>query len=196
MIYLGYKDKEGDKLEKRKKGGRRPRDFWDEFFDDSFDEYFNMRRNMNKTVRDAIRSFPESKLSKKPFVYGFSVRLGPDGVPHIQQFGNTKFSKMGDTGESDDTSREPLTDVIETKDQVTITVELPGVAKKDINLEVLEESLTIDVDSESRKYHKELKIPENLDPDSINANYKNGVLDIVLKRRKEKPKKGKKIDIN
>lgn len=187
---------EGDNLEKRKKGDRHPRDFWDEFFDESFDGFFNMRRNMNKMFRDAVKAVPESKLSNKPFVYGFSVRVGPDGIPHIQQFGNTKFGKPGPVDEGDEISREPLTDVIETEDSVTITVELPGVDKKDINLEALEEGLVIDVDTEARKYHKELKLPENLDLGSIRANYNNGVLDILIKRKKEKPKKGKKIDIS
>ncbi|WP_455391556.1 archaeal heat shock protein Hsp20 [[Eubacterium] cellulosolvens] len=183
-------------MDKRKRRERFPRDFWDEFFDESFDEFFEMRKNMNKMFRDAIKGFPEASLSKKPFVYGFSVRIGPDGIPHIQQFGDTKLRSPGSPREAPEGSREPLTDIIEADDRVTITLELPGVEKKDINLEAVEDSLTIDVDSETRKYHKKIRLPENLDLDTIDANYKNGVLDIVIKRKKERPKKGKKIDIN
>ena len=84
---------------------------------------------------------------------------------------------------------------LEAEDHVAITLELPGVEKEDINMEILEESMKIDVDTEIRKYHKEIKLPENLDTDTIEATYKNGVLDIVIKRREEKPKKGKKINI-
>jgi len=183
-------------MEKRKKRDKYPRDFWDEFFGESFNEFITMRRNMDKLFRDAIRSFPDEKGMKKPFVYGFSVRVGPDGIPHIQQFGNTKMTSMGAKSETDESSREPLTDVIETKDSVSITLEIPGVEKEDINMEIIEDNMSIDVNTETRKYHKELKLPENLDHESVKANYKNGVLDITIKRKKEKPKKGKKITIS
>jgi HSP20 family protein len=63
-------------------------------------------------------------------------------------------------------------------------------------MEIIEDNMSIDVDTKTRKYHKELKLPENLDHESVKANYKNGVLDITIKRKKEKPKKGKKIKIS
>ena len=62
-------------------------------------------------------------------------------------------------------------------------------------MDMVENTLIIDVDTESRKYHKELDLPDNLDLDSIEATCKNGVLDIVIKRKEEIPKKSKKINI-
>ena len=57
----------------------------------------------------------------QPFVYGFSMRVGPDGKPHIEKFGNTEASPFdmsarapaGGSSEAPGGSREPLTDVIE-----------------------------------------------------------------------------------
>jgi HSP20 family protein len=182
-------------MDKKKRHGRHPRDFWDDFFGESVDEFMNMRRNMDKIFRDAVSSFPNDEMKKKPFVYGFTVRMGPDGIPHIQQFGNTKLGKSVAKGEAPGTEREPLTDIIEAQDHIAITIELPGVEKEDINMEIFEDSISIDVDTEQRKYHKELPLPENLDTDSIKATCKNGVLDIVISRKSDKPKKGKKVSI-
>ena len=183
-------------MDKRKKHDKYPHNFWDEFFGQSFDEFINMRRNMDKIFHESMKSFNDEDMNKKPFIYGFSVRLGPDGIPHIQQFGNTISGRRGIVGKGIESEREPLTDIIEADDYVAITIELPGIEKDDINMEIFEDYLTINVDIESRKYHKELKLPENLELASIEATCKNGVLDIVIKRKKEKPKKGKKININ
>lgn len=183
-------------MEKRKKNDKPPQDIWDDFFNESFNEFINMRRNMDKIFHDAMRMLPDDKMKAKPFVYGFSVRVGPDGIPHIQQFGNTKIKGLVAGDEVSESEREPLTDIIDSDDQITITMELPGVEREDINMEIFEDSLTIDVDTDHRKYHKELALPENLDLESVKATCKNGVLDIVIARKKEKPKVGKKIDID
>ena len=182
-------------MDKRKKRDKSPKDFWDEFFDQSFTEFINMRRNMEKIFRESMSSFDHEEMDKKPFIYGFSIRMGPDGIPHIQQFGNTKFGRHRFTGEEDKSEREPLTDIIEAENHIAITMELPGVEKEDITMELTESTLTIDVDIESRKYHKELDLPDDLDLESIEATCKNGVLDIVIKRKKAKPQKSKRIKI-
>jgi HSP20 family protein len=182
-------------MEKRKKP-KDPREFWDHFFGESFDEFVNMRRLIEKMFHDSMRRSVSDKEPGKPFIYGISVRIGPDGIPHFQHFGNTKFSKRFRGDKAGKHEREPLTDIIDHGDHVAITMELPGVEKKDINMEIFEDSMTISVDSGLRKFHKELKLPENLDPDSVKANYKNGVLEIIIKRKTEEPRKGKKIKID
>ena len=59
-----------------------------------------------------------------------------------------------------------------------------------------EDTLTISVDMPQRKYYKELEMPENVDPKSAKTNYKNGVLEVTLKKTKAKKKpKGEPIEI-
>jgi len=186
-------------MDKRKRNRDWRRDFFDDFFTDFDQEFERMRERMDKMFQAAMKepAFGED-MTKKPFVYGFSVRVGPDGVPHIQQFGNTKPIRKAltkDEGLAAINEREPLTDVIESEDEICITIELPGVEKKDIKLDAKDDSLTIDVNTEDRKYHKNIPVPGNIDPDSVAATYKNGVLDIAIKRVKEKESKGKRIDI-
>ena len=91
--------------------------------------------------------------------------------------------------------REPLTDLIEHDDHFTVTMELPGVEKKDINLETTDDELEVSVDTPLRKYYKKLHLPCEIDSGTISASFNNGVLDVNIKQLKPKSKKGKKIKI-
>jgi HSP20 family protein len=186
-------------MDRRRRNRDWRREFFGEFFGDFDEEFERMRERMDKIFQHAMKEpFLDENLTKKPFVYGFSVRVGPDGVPHVQEFGNTRPIRKAlgkKEGLAAINEREPLTDVIESEKEICITIELPGVEKKDINLDATEETLTIDVDGEERKYHKRIELPARIDPETIAATYKNGVLDIAIKRQKAQERKGKKIDI-
>ena len=125
-----------------------------------------------------------------PFVYGYSFSMGPDGKPVIREFGNVKPSLKGgpsggvkprlDVKED----REPLVDTIVNPDTVKVVAELPGVEKPDIALECDGQKLTLKVDTDKRRYYKELELPVEVDPDTSKASYKNGVLELLLTRKK------------
>ena len=92
--------------------------------------------------------------------------------------------------------REPLTDVIEGDEDVAITVEMPGVERDDIDLNAARDNLEIKVDTPRRKYHKKIDLPCDVIPKTTKATYKNGVLDVVIKRKKKKkPDDGYKVNI-
>ena len=92
-------------------------------------------------------------------------------------------------------AREPLVDVTNEADQVRVLAELPGVEKSDIKTHISEDTLTIKVEAAARKYYKEVRLPSSIDPDSSKASYNNGVLEIVLKKLKPRPR-GKEIRID
>ncbi|MFQ5838019.1 MAG: archaeal heat shock protein Hsp20 [Thermoplasmata archaeon] len=168
-----------------KKRRRWPFDEDDDFFE-YFDEIFeDMRKRMEKILSGTLKDIDTAK----PFVWGYSFRIGPDGKPQFHQFGDTEVIRPW-AGES---RREPLTDVIERKDSISITVELPGVEKEDIDLQATPDRLTIRVDNPERRYYKEMNLPAPVDPDSVKATFKNGVLDITLK--KAKGDVGKRVSI-
>ena len=150
------------------------------------------------------RKLPDGTTVREwgPFVYGYSMTIGPDGKPKISEFGNVKPSlkpaPFGLTKPRLDVreERDPLVDVITTEKEVKVLAELPGVEKEDIKLHGTEDTLTISVDTPQRKYYKELEMPENVDPKSAKTNYKNGVLEVTLKKTKAKKKpKGEPIEI-
>lgn len=177
------------------------------FFGDRFFEEID--KMMEEMLKEAFSEIPEEAVRERktpdgrtikeygPYVYGYSMNIGPDGKPIIREFGNVKPSlKGGPRGrpklEVKD-EREPLIDVMVNND-VRVVAELPGVDKKDINLEATEETLTISVDTEQHKYYKKIELPDEVDPDSAKANYKNGVLEVILAKQKKK-EKGKGIPI-
>jgi HSP20 family protein len=122
----------------------------------------------------------------KPYMHGFNFKIGPDGKPHISEFGNRPRAGANPVSLSEE--REPPTDVIETDKDVALTLEMPGVEKSDIDLRVTENRVEISVDTESRKYHKAVDLPTKVKPDTTKATYKNGVLDVVI--LKKEPGKG------
>ena len=76
--------------------------------------------------------------------------------------------------------REPLTDVCEGENDVTITAEMPGIEKDHIELETGDDFLVIKVEKGSRRYYKELPLNVKVAPGSARARYNNGVLEITL----------------
>jgi HSP20 family protein len=144
------------------------------------------------------RTLPNGTKVKRwgPFVYGYSVTIGPDGKPKIREFGNVKpETRMGRPSIGISEKREPLVDIMETDDEISIVAELPGVEKEAIKLHGTENSLAISVDTPKRKYHKEVELPANVDPEKAKSSYKNGVLEITLPKKKEEAPKGKPIKI-
>ena len=126
-------------------------------------------KGMESTIsRDMVRvrRQPDGSVRREygPFVYGYSVKIGPDGKPIVREFGNLKPGTGGEGQPSLNLQdmREPLVDVIEEENAVKVLAELPGVNKEDISLFLSDNVLTINVDTSERRYHKELSLPERL----------------------------------
>ena len=150
------------------------------------------------------RKLPDGSTSAEwgPFVYGYSMTIGPDGKPKIREFGNVKPSsdpeKCGINRPCLDVKeeREPLVDIIDTNGEIKVIVELPGVAKEDIKLHGAEDKLTISVEAPERKYFKEIEMPAKIDPKKAKTSYKNGVLEVTISKIGEKKKpSGEQIKI-
>ena len=133
-----------------------------------------------------VRRLPDGSIRREygPFVYGYSVKMGPDGKPVVREFGNIKSGPGGD-GEQPlnlQDQREPLVDVIDEDGQIRVVAELPGVDKEDIHLCVEERTLIIEVEDPERRYFKRLDLPCEIDCASSRSTYRNGVLETTLKK--------------
>lgn len=160
-----------------------------EFFADFEKEFARMQQYMNALFEEALKNAEVPKGAQQPgnpFMYGFTMRMGPDGKPRIEQFGNTQHP-LGRTEVAVEGGREPVTDLIEHDDRYTITVELPGVEREDIQVFATEHKLTIKVDAASRHYYKELDLAAAVKPNSTGATFKNGVLDVSVEKQKKQP---------
>ncbi|MGB9853691.1 MAG: archaeal heat shock protein Hsp20 [Candidatus Bathyarchaeales archaeon] len=174
-----------------------------------FEDIDKMFREMEKMMEEEFKAFtsqvpkdyvrerklPDGSTIKEwgPFVYGYSIKIGPDGKPEIREFGNVKPSRFGPKVKEE---REPLVDIVETDGEVHVVAELPGVEKEDIKLHGTEDTLTITVDTPQRKYHKEVMLPAKVNVKEAKTQYKNGVLEVTLpKTKEEKRPKGEPIKI-
>jgi HSP20 family protein len=143
------------------------------------------------------RKLPDGSTAKEfgPFVYGYSMKIGPDGKPDIHEFGNIKKGLKGAPQVREE--REPLVDVIDSDNDIRVVVELPGVEKNDIKLHGTENSLEINVNVPQCKYYKEVQLPTNVNVKEARSSYKNGVLEVILpKVAMSKKPKGEQINID
>lgn len=93
-------DRERDGKEGTEDWGRRDM-FDDPFFEmrsdlfrDFDDQFRRMRSYMDAMMEKAASGELRSPGEGGPFVYGWSMRVGPDGVPHVQTFGNVRPPAM------------------------------------------------------------------------------------------------------
>lgn len=144
-------------------------------------EFRGLVDDMQRGLQDALRSMGQEP--GRSFVSGFNVRVGPDGKPRFSTFGDRpKVASEGGMPSIRGQDREPLTDVLDEGPQVSVTMELPGVDKKDIDLHMTERRLEVGVDTDRRKYHKLVKLPAKVDPQTTKATFKNGILDVTVQK--------------
>lgn len=81
--------------------------------------------------------------------------------------------------------REPLIDVSDRGDYLSVVAELPGVEEEDILLEVVNVlKISVNAKNQKRKYSKEVLLPEPAK--IIGKTYKNNILEVKLKKEVEK----------
>jgi len=115
-------------------------------------------------------------------IYGFSVRTGIGERPKIQTFGNIKETKKGPAIVE---TREPIVDVFDEKDHLLIVVELPGVSKDAVKLNLKGDILILEAsEGDKRKYYKEILLPSKVNAETEERTYKNGILEIKFKKTK------------
>lgn len=176
-------------------------------FDDVDKLFEDMEKKMEEDFKEFTSRIPKDYVRERklpdgsttrewgPFVYGYSVKIGPDGKPDIREFGNVKPTPRGLPQVQEE--REPLVDVVETAGEIHVVAELPGVDKKDISLSGTDDSLTIAVDSPQRKYYKEVKLPAKVKVKEAKTGYKNGVLEVTFSKLKdESHQKGEPISLD
>ncbi|MGD0952688.1 MAG: archaeal heat shock protein Hsp20 [Methanotrichaceae archaeon] len=151
-------------------------------FDESVPPEFQDLVKEEETADGVVRRYG-------PFVYGFSYTAEPGKEPVFQEFGNVRPSSRGILPSQ---GREPLADITDEKDKYKIFVELPGVDKDKVKVDVAEDSVEVKTDDD-KKFYKMIHLDSTVDPDSTKASYMNGVLTIELEKKEKR--KGKEVKI-
>jgi HSP20 family protein len=112
-------------------------------------------------------------------VFGFSIKTAVGGKPVVESFGNIKKTPKGPRVEEE---REPITDIFDEKDDVVVMAEMPGLHEEGISLDLKGDILTIKGVNKQRSYYKEVLLPSKVNPDSLTSIYKNGILEVRIKK--------------
>jgi HSP20 family molecular chaperone IbpA len=85
----------------------------------------------------------------------------------------------------------------EREKDIVFTIDMPGVAKKDIEVEVLDHSISVKAENgDKRKYNYSRRFKPTVDSKSAKATFTNGVLDITINKVIEEKPKGMVVKIN
>jgi HSP20 family protein len=177
------------------------------FADDLFTDFEEMEREFEDVFMD-IKAPKEIMIDYETqedvgvgefssFVYEYSMTVELDDKPHVS---NRSSKKMKDVFEYDGpkvtSEREPLAEVNVYDKEVKVVLEMPDVSKEHIKIQAHKNSLEISSDHPERKYQV-IDIPRIADIKTIRATYKNGILEIVFKKKEklERNNKGREIRI-
>ena len=81
----------------------------------------------------------------------------------------------------------PLIDILEDKDDIVIVADFAGFKRENLRIRMKNQKLVLSAESAERKYYKSLNLPKRVVPKTLRTRYKNGVLEIRLRKEvKEK----------
>lgn len=106
---------------------------------------------------------------------------------------------------------QPKVEVKESANDLRVSVELPGIDDKDLDVSITDDALTISGEKREEKeentrgfyrmersygsFHRRIPFPCSIDKDKAEATFKKGVLNIVLPKTAESKQNVKKISI-
>lgn len=155
--------------------------------DDIFEAMEKMIEELENDVEQSFMELQNNDLRSRPLIYGFTMSIGPDGEPVVKTFGDKEIK----TG-----CREPVYEqfVKADTDELLVTLEMPGINRDDIELNVSDSKLLVTTPNAERRYKADIDLKVPVDPQSAKASYRNGILSVTL-RVKGKSNKGIKISV-
>lgn len=99
----------------------------------------------------------------------------------------------------------PRVDISETENEIKVRADIPGIDPEKVNIEVTEDTVAISGSQEKSEeekgenyyrmerqwgeFSREFMLPAKIDPNSVEAKAKNGVITIILKKQPSEKKK-------
>lgn len=152
-------------------------------------DYKKIHNVIQHVLEQALRDLTLDELKPgRSYQYGFNLHIKNDGTPLVEEFGKYpekeifSLSKIINVGDN-----EPFIDTVEYPDFISITAEVFGIKKRDLNIAVHPKKLMIIGDSVHADIYKTIKLPTQVNPLSIQYSLKNGVLDIELQKLVDNP---------
>lgn len=80
----------------------------------------------------------------------------------------------------------PLVDIFEKDDEVVVVAELAGFSRENLRVTAKDKQLILSAEALNRKYYKSLNLPSQVIQNTLRTAYKNGVLEVRLKKAVKK----------
>lgn len=164
-------------------------------FDDLDREFSTAEEMLSGMFRTLLQGDAQSLASNLPYYYGYQINVGPDGKPHVKEFGNVRPTRRGLAEQTE--IRKPLIDTNfnEKENTYVITAEMPGVSKEDIKVSLSQQTVTLRADHGRKKYLAEIPLDVELDGASAKATYTNGIVELKIKTKDQPKLKSKEIKV-
>ncbi|HEX7808424.1 MAG TPA: Hsp20/alpha crystallin family protein [Thermoanaerobaculia bacterium] len=121
------------------------------------------------------------------------------------------FARMNPPEEATLANWVPLSDIVETKDELVIKAELPGLDDKDIQVEIENGVLAIsgkreaETEVDEKGYHRversygsfyrAFTLPPNVEPEKIGAKFDKGLLEVHIPKKESAKPRTIKVDV-
>ena len=136
------------------------------------------RTNKNRKWLDFNNSGIKSKkqrITQPEHAYRVKSISAPSSFRPSKSFAKRNFQEP-----------KPLIDIFQENNYITIVAEIAGFNKETFKIHVKDQKLTLSAKAKDRRYYKSLNLPKVVIPNDIHTTFKNGVLEIKLKKA-EKP---------
>ena len=140
--------------------------------DSPADIFQQLNELMKRLMEQGLK---EQGDQNRPFAYGFKIVLHDAGTTETPAEEADPVAEPSSEG-----TIEPIAEMYTTDDDVTVAIDLPGVEKENIHLSLINGTLTIIAGSNQLT---SVEIPV-VDADSMQSNYKHGVLEVKFSRGK------------
>lgn len=150
----------------------------------------------------------ELKISRRPEERRILRRYSPSFSSLLDEFFDDFFSSEPILAKRERTLI-PKVDIINKPSEIIVQAEIPGIDKKDLDIEVGDDYLTIKGEKKASEEHKEedyfykesfhgkfvreISLPEKIKTDAAKASYENGILKVVIPKSEES--KVRKIEV-
>lgn len=88
--------------------------------------------------------------------------------------------------------REPLVDVFREAKEVKIIIDLGGFSRGEVNIEINPDKYIIFAKHQEQEFREEIDLPPDVDIEKTVENFRNGILEITLPKKKDKHKTARK----
>ncbi len=111
------------------------------------------------------------KMTRPEHAYRIKAIPVPPSFRPSKNFSERKFQEQ-----------KPLIDILEENSFITVVAEITGFNKDTLKIHVKDQKITLSAKSKDRRYYKSLNLPKVVIPDVMYTKFKNGVLEIKLRK--------------